>query len=123
MSTSMFDEYDIFKTMHPVKLQVMKELAENMQGKSMKDAAPLLMAATTKLKNHNLSFSPEESKVLLEILTRNMSPQEKAKVEMMKNVVARQQKKSERKEHKTEHELTFLAPHREIAPRGMTLAW
>ena len=64
MSTSMFDEYDIFKTMHPVKLQVMKELAENMQGKSMKDAAPLLMAATTK-----------------------------AKVEMMKNVVARQQKK------------------------------
>ena len=78
MSTSMFDEYDIFKTMHPVKLQVMKELAENMQGKSMKDAAPLLMAAT---------------KVLLEILTRNMSPQEKAKVEMMKNVVARQQKK------------------------------
>ena len=34
MSTSMFDEYDIFKTMHPVKLQVMKELAENMQGKS-----------------------------------------------------------------------------------------
>ena len=93
MSTSMFDEYDIFKTMHPVKLQVMKELAENMQGKSMKDAAPLLMAATTNLKNHNLSFSPEESKVLLEILTRNMSPQEKAKVEMMKNVVARQKKK------------------------------
>ena len=98
MSTSMFDEYDIFKTMHPVKLQVMKELAENMQGKSMKDAAPLLMAATTKLKlhiqmNHNLFFSPEESKVLLEILTRNMSPQEKAKVEMMKNVVARQKKK------------------------------
>ena len=86
-------ENDIFKTMHPVKLQVMKELAENMQGKSMKDAAPLLMAATTKLKNHNLSFSPEESKVLLEILTRNMSPQERAKVEMMKNVVARQQKK------------------------------
>ena len=43
MSTSMFDEYDIFKTMHPVKLQVMKELAENMQGKSMKDAAPLLI--------------------------------------------------------------------------------
>ena len=29
MSTSMFDEYDIFKTMHPVKLQVMKELADS----------------------------------------------------------------------------------------------
>ena len=31
MSTSMFDEYDIFKTMHQVKLQVMQELGENMQ--------------------------------------------------------------------------------------------
>lgn len=65
MSTSMFDEYDIFKTMHPVKLQVMKELAENMQGKSMKDAAPLLMAATTKLKNHNLPFHRKNRKCCL----------------------------------------------------------
>ena len=44
MSQSIFDQYDIFKTMHPVKIQVMKELAEQMQGKAMKDAAPLRMA-------------------------------------------------------------------------------
>lgn len=87
MSQSIFEQYDIFKTMHPVKIQVMKELAESMQGKSMKDAAPLLMAATSKLKNHNLSFTAEESTVLLEILTKDMSAQDKAKVEMMKNVV------------------------------------
>ena len=93
MSTSMFDEYDIFKTMHPVKLQVMKELAENMQGKSMKDAAPVIMAASNKLKQQGKSFTPEETALLLEILTKDMTPQEKAKVEMMKNVVARQQKK------------------------------
>jgi hypothetical protein len=90
MSQSIFDQYDIFKTMHPVKIQVMKELAEQMQGKAMKDAAPLLMAATSKLKSHNLSFSPEESAVLLEILTKDMNPQEKAKVEMMKNVIRKQ---------------------------------
>mgnify|MGYP006993231878 CR=1 FL=1 len=78
--------------MHPVKIQVMKELAEQMQGKAMKDAAPLLMAATSKLKSHNLSFSPEESAVLLEILTKDMNPQEKAKVEMMKNVIRKQRK-------------------------------
>ena len=78
--------------MHPVKIQVMKELAEEMQGKAMKDAAPLLMAATSKLKSHNLSFSPEESAILLEILTKDMNPQEKAKVEMMKNVIRKQRK-------------------------------
>lgn len=92
MSQSIFEQYDVFKTMHPVKIQVMKELAEEMQGKAMKDAAPLLMAATSKLKSHNLSFSPEESAVLLEILTKDMNPQEKAKVEMMKNVIRKQRK-------------------------------
>lgn len=87
MSQSIFEQYDIFKTMHPVKIEVMKELAENMKGKELKDAAPLLMAATKKLKQHNQSFTQEEIRVLMEILTKDMSPQEKAKVEMMKNII------------------------------------
>ena len=87
MSQSIFEQYDIFKTMHPVKIEVMKELAENMTGKELKDAAPLLMAATKKLKQHNQSFTQEEIRVLLEILTKDMNPQEKAKVEMMKNLI------------------------------------
>ncbi len=87
MSQSIFEQYDIFKTMHPVKMQVMKELVDGMNGRAMKDAAPLLMTAMNKLKGHNLSFTPEETKILLEILTKDMSPQEKAKVEMMKKVV------------------------------------
>ena len=91
MSQSIFDN-DIFKTMHPVKIQVIKELTTKMKGKQMKEAAPLLMAATRQLKEHNLSFTPEEAGVLLEILTKDMTPQEKAKVEMMKNVVKKKRK-------------------------------
>ncbi|MCH5252185.1 MAG: hypothetical protein J1F22_04365 [Lachnospiraceae bacterium] len=87
MSQSIFEQYDIFKTMHPIKIQVMKELAENMEGKQMSAAAPLLMAAASQLKKHDLSFTPEESSILMEILTKDMSPQEKAKIEMMKNIV------------------------------------
>lgn len=91
MSQSIFEQYDIFKTMNPIKIQVMKELVENMKGKQMKDAAPLLIAASNKLKSNNLSFTPEEASVLMEILTKDMSPQEKAKVEMMKNIVRKRQ--------------------------------
>ena len=87
MSQSIFEQYDIFKTMHPVKIEVMKELAENMTGKELKDAAPLLMAATKKLKQHNQSFTQEKIRVLMEILTKDMNPQEKAKVEMMKKLI------------------------------------
>ncbi len=84
---NLFEENDIFKTMHPVKVQVMKELIEKMQGKQMKDAAPYLVEASKKLKKHNLSFTPEEVSVLMESLTQGMSPAEKAKVEMMKNII------------------------------------
>lgn len=87
MSQSIFEQYDIFKTMHPIKIQVMKELSENMRGKQLKDAGPLLVAASTKLKQSGQSFTPEEIRVLMDILTRDMSPAEKAKVEMMKNIV------------------------------------
>ena len=89
MSQSIFEQYDIFKTMHPIKIQIMKELVQNMQGKQMKEAAPLLIAAASRLKNHNLSFTPEESSLLIEILTKDMSPQEKEKVEMMKNIIGK----------------------------------
>lgn len=87
MSQSIFEQYDIFKTMHPIKIQVMKELSESMRGKQLKDAGPLLVAASTKLKQSGQSFTPEEIRVLMDILTRDMSPAEKAKVEMMKNIV------------------------------------
>lgn len=87
MNQSIFEQYDIFKTMHPLKLEVMKELAENMNGREMKEAAPLLVAAAGRLRKQNQSFTPEEIKVLMEILTKDMTPQEKAKVEMMKNIV------------------------------------
>lgn len=92
MDQSIFEQYEIFKTMHPKKVEIMKELAENMKGKQMKDAAPLLISATNKLKQYNLSFTSEESAVLIEILSQGMSPQEKARVEMMKNVLRKKRK-------------------------------
>ena len=87
MSQSIFEQYDIFKTMHPVKVEVMKELSDNMKGKSMKDAAPLLMTAMNKLKSHNLSFTQEETKVLMEIMTKGMSQQDMSRVEMVKQMI------------------------------------
>lgn len=92
VSQSIFEQHDIFKTMHPLKVQVMKELVENMRGKSMKEAAPLLMAAMNKLKANKLSFTMEENKILMEILTKDMSEQDKAKVEMMKEAMNKRKK-------------------------------
>ena len=87
MNNSVFEQYEIFKKMDPVKIQVMKELAEQMEGKALKDAAPVMMAASNKLHQQGKSLTPEETALLLEILTKDMTPQEKAKVEMMKSMM------------------------------------
>lgn len=78
---------EAMKNMHPDKIAIMKELADNAKGKQLKDTAPLIMKATQKLKEKNLSFSPQESALLIEILTKDMSSEEKGKVEMMKNIM------------------------------------
>ncbi len=83
----MTDQNDIFKNMHPVKAQIIRELEQKAAGKGMKSTAPLIMEAMQKLKANNLSFSQEEVTVLLEILTKDMSKEEKQRVEMMKQVV------------------------------------
>ena len=89
MSQNIFEQYDIFKTMEPGKIEIMRELVENMQGKSMREAAPSLLNATTKLKQKNLSFSQPERELLMEILSSNMSAEEKAKLEMLKKTMAK----------------------------------
>ena len=84
---------EVFKNMDPVKVQVIRELEAKAGGKGLKSTAPFIMEAMQKLKAQNLSFTPDEVSVLLEVLTKDMSPQEKERVEMMKRVVKEKGKK------------------------------
>lgn len=83
----MADQSDILKNMHPMKVQIIRELEKKAEGKGMKSLMPLIMEAMQKLRANNLSFSQEEVSVLLEIMTKDMSSEEKQRVEMMKQVV------------------------------------
>lgn len=93
MNPKIFDQYDIFKTMHPVKIKIMKDLAAKMEGKKVQQAAPYLMEAMNELNRHGLTFTPQESSVLIEILSQDMSPQDKAKVEMMRHAAQKNNRK------------------------------
>ncbi len=75
------------KDMHPLKIQVMTELAQNTSGKSLIQAAPYLLKAQQTLKSAGLSFSEEESSLLMEILTKDMSIDEKQQIERMKTII------------------------------------
>lgn len=47
---------------------------------------PQLLRANTELKKRNMSFSTEEIDILLSEFTKDMSPEEKAKVDMLKGM-------------------------------------
>lgn len=68
------------------KLAVLVELANEAEGKSPDKIMPLMLKANAKLKSTNLNFSKEENDLLIDILTQDMSPADKQKVEMIKKM-------------------------------------
>lgn len=80
------------KDMHPIKLQVMTDLAKDTAGKPLTQAVPYLLKAQQTLKAANLSFSAKESALLMEILTKDMTDSEKQQLERMKALISQQRK-------------------------------
>ena len=76
------------KNIDPRKLTVLLELMKEAEGKPMDKLVPLLVNANKKLQQQNLNFSKEESEVMLDLLTKNMNPKEKAQFEMLKMMMA-----------------------------------
>ena len=76
---------DVWKKMHPRKRAIIETIIMQSRNKKMEESAGLVMAAVSQMRRERLSFSKEETALMMEVLTAGMSPAEKAKVEMMKN--------------------------------------
>lgn len=76
------------KDMDPLKIQVITELAENASGKPLPQTVPYLLKAQQTLKSAGLSFTETESALLMEILTKDMTAEEKQQVERMKALIS-----------------------------------
>lgn len=76
------------KNIDPRKLTILLELAKEAEGKSMDQLLPLMMSTTGKLKEQNLSFSTDESNLMIELLTKNLSKKEKQQFEMIKKFMS-----------------------------------
>lgn len=76
------------KNIDPRKLTVLMELMKEAEGKPMDKLLPLLVSTNKKLQQQNLSFSKDESDLMIDILTKNMTPKEKQQFEMVKMMMA-----------------------------------
>lgn len=73
----------------PAKLAILISFAESAKGKKAEKILPLLMQANSQIKEQNLTFSKEEQDLLLEVLTEDMSDEDKKKVAIIKQFAAK----------------------------------
>ena len=80
----------------PLKREIIRTAAKQVQGKSGNQMATVMMALITSARKHNISFSPEEISLILEILKDGKSPDEKKQIDnmvaMVMNVIKEQTK-------------------------------
>lgn len=80
-------DHPALKNLDAKKLAIIIELINETEGKSLDKTLPMLMSANMKLKSQNLDFTPDESSVIFDILTRDMSPEEKNKFVNIKKLM------------------------------------
>ncbi|NLZ82799.1 MAG: hypothetical protein GX915_03945 [Clostridiales bacterium] len=75
------------RNIDPRKLTILLEIMKEAEGKPMDKLIPLMMNANNKLQEQNLSFSKDESDVMIDLLTKNLSPKEKMQFDMLKKMM------------------------------------
>ena len=76
-----------FQMLHPLKQNIIRELATSSNNNSVEAMIPKIMAINKELNKRNLSFTKSESKLMINILTRDMSPADKNKIDMIMSMM------------------------------------
>ncbi|MBQ9983081.1 MAG: hypothetical protein IJP29_00670 [Lachnospiraceae bacterium] len=72
-----------FRKLHPVKQQVIKELALNGESTTPESMLPRIMTVNKELSKRKLNFTKEETALLIRIMKQGMTPEEQQKVDML----------------------------------------
>ena len=68
------------------KIAFISELSQQMNNMSTDKMLPFLMAASKKSQSMNINFSDDETSLILKVLSANMSPEERSRLEMMQKM-------------------------------------
>lgn len=69
------------------KLDMLQQMAQQSAGKSPSDLLPFIMNAAAKGKSAGLRFNPNEINTIIEVLKMGKSPQERAKLDQVVNLM------------------------------------
>lgn len=85
MNETSWLEHPALKDMDPEKKKILLALISNTKGKPMTQTVPLIIAAMDGLKKKGLSFNETERELIFDILSQDLSPSEKMKVQKLKS--------------------------------------
>lgn len=75
------------KNIDPAKLQMLLSLSEQGKDKSQKELLPFLMAAASQSRKNGMSFSPQETDAIIEVMKIGKSPDEIRKIEQLRGMM------------------------------------
>jgi hypothetical protein len=78
-----------FQNLHPLKQQLIIELVQSSKNTPLEKMLPKIMSINQGLNKRNMSFTKEESQLLINILKENMTPDQRQKVDMLMNLLPR----------------------------------
>ncbi|MBE5929046.1 MAG: hypothetical protein E7267_06725 [Lachnospiraceae bacterium] len=81
-------DHPAYTDMNPAKKLIIEELISKTAGKGINETANLIMTTMTLMRNNNVSFTKEEADLLINVMMRDMNDSEKAKLNLMKSMIA-----------------------------------
>ena len=80
------------KSMDPNRLAMLTAFAKELSEAPAEQKMPVFLSINQKAAAGGMNFTPDERELLVSVLTENMSKEEKAKVQLIRNLASRMQK-------------------------------
>lgn len=87
MSENSWMNNPALKNIDPAKLQMLMSMTEQTSGKKQNELLPFLMAAAAQSKSKGMSFTPEETDAIIEVMKTGKSKEEIEKIERIRSMM------------------------------------
>ncbi len=93
MNLNVLTNHPIYQKMQPEKQKLLQECVRltggdsHSEGVSFDKMLPIMLAMHQKMKKQGVNFTAEERDVLIDVLSAELSPSERARMEMMRKMM------------------------------------
>lgn len=87
-SSGSFENNPKLRNIDPMKIKIIMEIKEQSKHKSMEELLPEIMKINQELNRRQMSFTKNESELLLDAIEESLSPAERQKFQMIKSFMS-----------------------------------